>query len=208
MHAEFWETRWQNREIGFHYDNVNPLLQKHFNQVDVPVNGSVFIPLCGKTGDMTWLHEQGFQVTGVELSQLAIQEYFQQRGVKPHVTQYGAFTEYSMPNMRLLQGDYFALPKPLMGPVDFVYDRASMIALPVPMRENYVEQLKKQCKGATLLLLTYSFEVDPERGPPFSINEEQVKEVYPQAEVLCNQASPDKRFLERGGREHVFLIKL
>ena len=59
MHAEFWETRWQNREIGFHYDNVNPL-QKHFNQVDVPVNGSIFILPCGKTGDMTWLHEQGF----------------------------------------------------------------------------------------------------------------------------------------------------
>jgi thiopurine S-methyltransferase len=208
MHTEFWEARWQSREIGFHYDSVNPLLKSFFSQANVKNNAAVFVPLCGKTGDLTWLHEQGYQVTGIELSQLAIQEYFHDRGVKPQVAQYGAFTEYSMPNLRLLHGDFFALSKTLLGPVSFVYDRASMIALPVDMRAKYVEQLKKQCQGATLLLLTYSFETDPERGPPFSINEQQALEAYPKVTNLYNEPTTDERFIQRGGREHVFLAKL
>lgn len=205
MDKDFWLERWEHQETAFHYDSVNPLLTRFLPEFHIKKNGHIFVPLCGKTGDMTWLHEQGYQITGVELSELAVQEYFQIRGVMPSVQQYGSIREFSMPNLRILQGDFFQLLPHLLGEVDLVYDRASMVALPEEMRSRYVTQLKKQCKQAELFLITYSFEVEPEAGPPFSIMPSQVADVYPSATVLYSEKMlGHERFEARGAREHVF----
>jgi len=33
MEAEFWHQRWERGEIGFHQDEVNPMLAEHFQQL-------------------------------------------------------------------------------------------------------------------------------------------------------------------------------
>ena len=42
---------------------------------------SVFVPLCGKSLDMVWLLEQGFSVTGCEISELAVQQFFTENSI-------------------------------------------------------------------------------------------------------------------------------
>ncbi len=41
----------------------------------------VFVPLCGKSIDMLWLVQQGFAVTGCEISELAVEQFFTENSI-------------------------------------------------------------------------------------------------------------------------------
>ncbi|XP_038652913.1 probable thiopurine S-methyltransferase isoform X2 [Scyliorhinus canicula] len=74
---EHWIACWEQQKIGFHQDAVHEMLKKH---VDVMLNGRkqirIFFPLCGKAVDMKWLADQGHTVVGVELSEIAVKQFF------------------------------------------------------------------------------------------------------------------------------------
>ncbi len=63
-------------------------------------------------------------------------------------------------------GDYFTAP---IQPVDIIYDRASLVALPAEMRVQYVERLKQLWSGGKILLVTLDYDQDEMAGPPFSV---------------------------------------
>lgn len=81
MQPEFWYSRWQNNQIGFHQRAVNPYLQRFWPGLEVPVGARVLVPLCGKSLDLAWLAAQGYGVLGVELSQTAIEGFFEEQGL-------------------------------------------------------------------------------------------------------------------------------
>ena len=68
---EFWHTKWRSNQIGFHEEAIHPLLQAHWDALDVARGDTVFVPLCGKSHDMSWLHARSCHVVGVEISELA-----------------------------------------------------------------------------------------------------------------------------------------
>lgn len=76
MQHDFWHQKWAKNEIGFHLPNANPLLVTFFSALNLKANARVFLPLCGKTLDIAWLLNAGYQVAGVELSQTAIDDLF------------------------------------------------------------------------------------------------------------------------------------
>ena len=78
MKAEFWLQRWQNSEIGFHRDEVNPNLLEYIDALGLKTGDSVLVPLCGKSKDMVWLAQRGVNVVGVELSEIAIAAFFEE----------------------------------------------------------------------------------------------------------------------------------
>jgi len=65
MNHDFWHQRWATNQIGFHESAANPMLVKHFEQLNLPKGSRVFLPLCGKTLDIAWLLKSGNQVVGV-----------------------------------------------------------------------------------------------------------------------------------------------
>jgi thiopurine S-methyltransferase len=85
MDPTFWHERWQKKETAFHQGAVNDLLQRYWAQLGLSVGSTVFVPLCGKSVDMVWLAEQGHRVIGAELSQIAIDDFFAERGLTPAV---------------------------------------------------------------------------------------------------------------------------
>ena len=85
MDPEFWQQRWRDRQIGFHQDKPTPLLLKHWPSLGVPRGARVFVPLCGKSLDLAWFAARGHRVLGVELSQLAVDEFFAEHGLVPEV---------------------------------------------------------------------------------------------------------------------------
>ncbi|MGB0848068.1 MAG: thiopurine S-methyltransferase, partial [Thiolinea sp.] len=89
MKAEFWHERWEKNQIGFHQNQVNTHLQDFWGRLDVPAGGTVFVPLCGKSSDMLWLRSQGYQVIGVELNRIAVQDFFAENDLQPVISQYG-----------------------------------------------------------------------------------------------------------------------
>ena len=63
------------------------------------------------------------------------------------------FKLYSYNNIEIFVGDFFDLSTEILGDVDFIYDRAALVALPEYMRKMYVEHLLNNSKEVEALLL-------------------------------------------------------
>jgi len=60
-----------------------------------------------------------------------------------------------------------------------IFDRASLVALPVEMRQQYVDKMVAlQKPGMRTLLVTLTFDPTEMKGPPFSVSEEEVHQLY------------------------------
>lgn len=179
MEAEFWQQRWRERQIGFHQERPSPLLLKHWPSLGLASASRVFVPLAGKTLDMAWFASQGHRVLGVELSQIAVEEFFAEHGLSPAVetTRYGR--HYRADAIELICGDAFALNAELLADCAAVFDRAALIALPPPLRERYAGELYPRlpagCRG---LLITLEYPQHEKQGPPFSVVEQEVHRLY------------------------------
>jgi thiopurine S-methyltransferase len=178
MQPDFWHKKWQESDIGFHNSDANPLLVKHFSALGLAAGSRVFLPLCGKTLDIHWLLAQGFQVVGAELSPIAIEQLFNELGVIPDVTQRENLQHYRAPNIDIFVGDIFNVTELLIGQVDAVYDRAALVALPFAMRAQYTTHLTAITHHAKQLLICFVYDQNQLAGPPFSINEEEIKAHY------------------------------
>jgi len=184
MHHDFWHQRWQNQQIGFHLNEVNPFLLAHFQALKLQPGQRILVPLCGKTLDIHWLLTQGLQVVGVELSALAVDALFAELNLVPEITQAGALKHYRTAQLAVFQGDFFALDQSLLGPVDAVYDRAALIALPNEMRRQYCQHLINLTHTAPQLLISFAYDQSLVPGPPFSVSQEEVGTHY-QADYQC-----------------------
>ena len=185
MNPEFWQTRWQEKRIGFNQSDVNPLLIKYFADLNLPIGNRVFVPLCGKSIDMVWLAAQGYDVIGIELVESAVQEFFTEQNIAYTITEHDKH-----PNIKCYQGkiseqtidlwiaDIFALSSDDIGHVDAVYDRAALIAMPAELRTQYSQQVINLSQNAPQLLLTLNYDQNERAGPPFSISQEQVQQYY------------------------------
>ena len=179
MQAEFWHKRWEAKEIGFHQSQINAHLQQFWHQLGLKTGTRVFVPLCGKSRDMLWLAGQGHSLVGVELSPLAVAEFFQENNLIPRLTQTGAFERWEADGIRLLCGDFFALDGSELTDVAGVYDRASLIALPPAMRKAYARHLTAILPpSAGVLLVTLEYPQTEMRGPPFSVSEAEIRDLY------------------------------
>lgn len=206
MEPDFWLKKWDKNEIGFHGSEANPLLVKYFKELSLPKNSRIFIPLCGKTLDIHWLLSQGFRVAGAELSELAIQQLFSELGVTPAISAAGNLRHYSAEGIDVFGGDIFDLTAELLGPVDGVYDRAALVALPEEMRVRYILHLMKITGKAPQLLITYEYDETLISGPPFSISIEEVKRHYASSYDLNLVTSHDAPLRGNPARESVWVL--
>lgn len=203
MHPEFWLERWQQNRIGFHQLEVGAALVRHWSRLELPPGARVFVPLSGKSLDMQWLLQNGFEVVGVELSEIAVRDFFTEHGLKPTVEQRDKFSRYKAEGIELLCGDYFALEPNDLDTFSAVFDRASLVALPPQMRRQYVEKMIELCApGTRTLLITLEYEQSQMSGPPFSVMEDEVRQLYGathRIEVLERAAPSDfEKFAQRG----------
>ena len=204
MEANFWRTRWQDGQIGFHQNDANPYLKQHWAALGVAAGGQVLVPLCGKSKDMVWLRSQGHSVLGVELSALATEAFFAENGLQATAVADGKFMRSSAAGYDLLCGDFFDLGRRECANVAAVYDRASLIALPTEMRDRYAHALTALLEpGTPVLLVTMEYPVEESEGPPFSVDEKEVRRLYQGAFDIRHVGTEDvlvnnPRFRERG----------
>ncbi|MFC3608919.1 thiopurine S-methyltransferase [Stutzerimonas tarimensis] len=176
MDAGFWQARWQRGLIGFHQPEVNPYLTRHWGSLWLDRGARVLVPLCGKSLDMSWLAAEGAQVLGIELSEIAVRDFFAEQGMAVQAESSGAFQRFRAGSVEILQGDIFALES---GDVLGLYDRAALIALPGPMRANYAGLLNRLlpvgCRG---LLITLDYDQSKMEGPPFAVGDDEVRRLF------------------------------
>ncbi len=178
MDASFWQEKWQRNEIGFHEPQANPLLVNHFDSLALPRGSRLFVPLCGKTLDIHWLLSRGHRVAGAELSEIAVRQLFEELGVTPAITVVGALSRYGAPGIDIFHGDIFELSRADLGPVDAVYDRAALVALPQPLRSAYARHLQEITGRAPQLVISFDYDQRVLPGPPFSVDAAEIARLY------------------------------
>jgi thiopurine S-methyltransferase len=192
VEQDFWRARWRHNQIGFHLSAVNPRLLTHHGVLPAKTGTRVLVPLCGKSLDMVWLAARGFDVLGVELSELAVQDFFAEHSLSPRVEADGALVRYRAGNLTIYCGDFFRLGRQQLGDVSAFYDRAALVALPERLRGAYVAHLTQLIPRAAVgLLVSFEYPPDQRDGPPFPVTEPALRTLYEPAFELAQIASYD-----------------
>lgn len=179
MQQDFWLERWAESEIGFHQKSFNRLLTQFWETLEIPKGTNVFVPLCGKSRDMLWIGNAGYRVIGTELSEIAVQSFFFENRMCVNAVSEPPFKIYEYDSYKLLVGDHFALTKEQLPKLSAVYDRAALIALPEPMRTDYVDHLRLILpSGCVMLLISLEYDQNLVSPPPFDIYQEEIRQRF------------------------------
>lgn len=178
MQPEFWHERWRENKIGFHEAAPNANLVAHFEAMALQPGSRVFVPLAGKSLDLSWLQAQGMRVVGIELDESAVRAFFDEAETTTLVSTVGPFQRYRSGDIELFAGDIFDLTPEVLGTVDAIYDRAALVALPEAMRKRYAEHLVALTEAAPQFLVAFDYDQTQTDGPPFSVNQNMIDGMY------------------------------
>ena len=220
MDAKYWQKAWSEDRTGFHQKNVNKRLIRYWPELRLAQGVTVFVPLCGKSSDMLWLHQNGYQVLGCELSDKAVRAFYDENQldyIESKTAEFHRFTGVGKAaGLDVWAGDYFDLKSSDTAACCAFYDRASLIAMKPSMRADYARQLINLTRpDAQGLLLTIAYDESRMNGPPFSVPDAdvhlllgsnctiEVAEHYSGSDRLGNLAKRGLETLE----ERVYLLK-
>lgn len=199
-----WLQRWREGRTGWHRSEPLPLLVRHWPVLGLPAGSRVLVPLAGKSPDMLWLAQQGFSVLGVELSPLAVRQFFAENHLAAQSQREVDGVHYSAGDIEVIQGDIFKVAARVFESCPAVYDHAAIIALSPALRQRYVHEvygkLPPDCRG---LIITLEYPQDEMQGPPFSVEEAELLRLFGaewELELLERQAIPASQsgFTEAG----------
>jgi len=170
--TEDWLARWRDGRTGWHEVDGNAALRQYWPD---PGSGCrILVPLCGKSPDLLWLASQGCRVTGVELSEIAIRDFFEESGIPFECCVVNGQTLFQTKErgITLVCGDYFEFSD---SPFDAIYDRGSLIALPQDVRPQYIEHTNSLlAPNAVKFLITLEYDQERVAGPPYAVLPEEV----------------------------------
>jgi thiopurine S-methyltransferase len=176
MDKTYWLNRWEAGDIHFNQPTPHRFLTKHFKTLDLQPQEQVFVPLCGKSIDMTWLMQQKQRVIGVEISPIAIADFLKENNMDTIQRAEGPFQLYQNASCTLYNGDLFHLSSKHLAEIKAVYDRGCLTAFPPQtLRNQYIDWIKAtiplHCK---ILLVVLQHGATNIQSPPFSTSFEEV----------------------------------
>jgi thiopurine S-methyltransferase len=197
-----WASRWKEGRIAFHQSRVTNFLDKYAEPVwGTDALGRICVPLCGKSLDMVFLAGRAAEVVGVEYVEQAVSEFFVERGLTPEIETDPAI-RYSAGNYVLFAADFFSLTQEHLGPIDAVFDRASLVALDRAARIRYANHLRSLLRErAKTLLVTFDYDQAEMNGPPFAVSPDEVHRLFDdgfEVEHLETRDALDDRFRTQG----------
>lgn len=171
---ENWIERWETGKTGWHEPDGNQNLKTHWQWT----GKRVLVPLCGKTPDLLWLESQGNEVVGVEVSELAVESFFEENGLG-YEREAGVLNRYRCTSLKLTIccGDFFEFRD---GPFDAHFDRGALIALTADLRERYARHASSLLvDDARQLILTVDYDESVCQGPPFFVSPGELLSYWP-----------------------------
>ncbi len=178
-----WHQHWSRPGTpGFHENRVNKYLRKYLNRFQLNPGDRVFVPLCGKAVDLLWLAQQGYNVTGVELSEKAVREFFSESGLEFNTEQRGPFQVFRSDHITIYQGNFMHLLAEDLTDCKLVYDRAAIVAIEAHNRALYCEHMLNIVPERTpQLMVLVEYDQSGMKGPPFSVPVDEVEHHYASA---------------------------
>ena len=198
MH-EHWLNRWREGRIGWHEADGNVFLRRYWPRL---VRGSrVLVPLCGKSIDLLWLAQQGLDVTGVEISDIAARAFFRENDLGFRETTGDGLPNYEAVDLpvRIYCGDYLEFRAQ---PFDALFDRGALVALPGAMRSAYAGHTDDLLRGdAYRMVITLDYRQAAADGPPYAVQDSELLEYWPTLERLETRndiANSPQKFRDAG----------
>lgn len=179
MEISYWQSRWQKQKTGWHMQTVFPLLKTYWKHLNLSQNAVVLVPLCGKSLDLDWLLRQEYHVIGVDVSEIALKEVINRSGAAFTSSTKGSFTCFRSDALQLWCGDVLTLQKQWLPPVDAIYDKAALIALPPHKRGDYAHTLRSLLQPHTQIFMnSFEYEQKEMTGPPFAVFLDEIERQY------------------------------
>lgn len=215
MDKTYWNQRWEDGRTEFNQAEPHNFLVQGFKHLKLPAGARIFVPLCGKSVDMTWLLQENYELVGIELNLGACREFFKENNIPYEEQRTANFIKLKGEKITLFAGDFFKLTAEDLGQVDAIYDRAAYVALPEKMRQQYAEHISTITHASQYFLITMSFDQSQMAGPPFSVDEHEIREVFGKSfqveevlsKILTDELPP--HFRARGlksGRASLFIL--
>jgi methyl halide transferase len=155
-----WNDRYRDGNLPWDTGRPSSELQRLLSQNAIQPCRALELG-CGTGTNCVWLAQQGFEVTGVDLAPLAVEQAEKRAhsaGVKA----------------RFVAADVFHLPK-LNGPFEFFFDRGCYHAVRRIAPEQYAPAVARQlASGARGLVLAGNAREPHNPGPPV-VTEEEIR---------------------------------
>ncbi len=196
MDRQYWLNAWsKSGEPGWQQSDVHEALQSHWVADDT----RVFVPLCGRSPDLAWLHQIGHEVIGVELSEAAVAQFFNEQQLDCSISHSDDFTVYAADQYQIYVGDFFSLRGDNLKGVKKVYDRAAMVAMSGEWRHKYVRHLQSIVPAvAEYLVILLEYDQAQMNGPPFSVPESAFRECFDSSYEVRLIGDDETDFSHRG----------
>jgi len=116
---------------------------------------------------------------GIDISLDACERFFKENQIPYKQTKKGKFHILKSEKITLLVGDFFDLDKSILGRIDAIYDRAALIALPLPTQKRYAEKMISLLDLNTqMMLMTCEYDPKEIQGPPFPVPQKEVRALF------------------------------
>ena len=180
---DWWRMAWAKGTISWHRDKVDAILQKYLKRLTGDKKHiSILVTLCGKSLDLPWLADQGHNVVGCELSEIAGKQLFEENGIPYSVMSVNDFKVFSATDDRKLKfyaGDFCNMDASLIGPVDAIWDHMAFGSVSPNDRPSYVEILASLLvPSGKILLSNWEYDQSKWKVSPYSLNTTQIKEYF------------------------------
>lgn len=172
QHDDFWKIAWDEGRTRFHQSKVNPVLANFFAPKS---NKTCLVPLCGKSLDLLFLAKHFDKVVGMELVEKPIIEFFEENQI-PFQRKGNHFASEKID---IYLADFIQDELDHLGKFDYIYDRASMVAIEDKYRADYIKRIKNyKCPDQGVIHLVTFERENLGGGPPFDIPHLEVMKFY------------------------------
>jgi thiopurine S-methyltransferase len=182
--VQYWQARWATGQSQWHSENPHKYLTKYIDELKAGQDKiRIFLPMCGKAGDLMWLYNQGHTVIGVDGVPFVVDTFFRESKLDYEKTSLEGVNGWRYRSkdgrMTVFACDFFHLTANMVGPVDAVYDRGALEAISVGDRTNYINIMKSLLgKEFRYVLNAYEYDDTVFQGPPRHLPRDQVFNLF------------------------------
>jgi SAM-dependent methyltransferase len=190
---QFWESRYETGDTGWDLGQPAPPFVDLLSGPDAPSVGSMIVLGCGRGHDAIFFAQNGFQVTAVDFSRLALND--------AHHNADRAGVE-----VELVEHDLFSLPASYDHRFDYVLEHTCFAAILPSKRNDYVQVVKRLLKPGGLYVALFFAHGRP-GGPPFNTTVEEVRDLFSPYFAIERLEAPSRSIEVRMGKELFALMR-
>jgi len=188
-----WDQCYQDNDTPWDRGEPAPPLVEYMESNSL--KGNVLVPGCGLGHDTRFLASKGCDVTGVDLSTLAIQKANASPAPVNGSLTY-RLTDFLDPDNGL-ENERF----------DCVFEHTCFCAIDPVRRIDYEKAVRRVLKpGGQFLAILFTHLDDPD-GPPFPTKPEEVEKLFGNHFEILRNWKPSKVFEGRENEESMYLMK-